>query len=105
MLTAEMTCMVAVLAIVAVSSPVRADQPPDQAAAFMGDPDDDDQAFANLVNRLPQSPHYGERMAQHRLDMVRSFNDDKPYNQFIAQQIAGDDESGYTRRSIPAKGL
>lgn len=89
---------------------------PNQVADFLSDPLDDDQAFANLVDRLLDSPHYGERMAQHWLDVVRyadssglandyqrgnawryrdyvirSFNDDKPYNHFIAQQIAGDE--------------
>ena len=88
----------------------------DEVAAFIGDPNDDDQAFANLVDRLLQSPHYGERMAQHWLDVVRyadssglandyqrgnawryrdyvvrSFNEDKPYNHFVIQQIAGDE--------------
>ena len=73
-------------------------------------------AIANLVDRLLASPHYGERMAQHWLDVtryadssgfandyergntwryrdyvVRAFNDDKPYDQFIREQIAGDE--------------
>ena len=69
-----------------------------------------------MVDRLLQSPHYGERMGQHWLDVVRyadssgfandyqrgsawryrdyviqSFNNDKPYDQFIKEQIAGDE--------------
>jgi mono/diheme cytochrome c family protein len=73
-------------------------------------------AVANLIDRLLASPHYGERMAQHWLDVtryadssgfandyergnawryrdyvVRAFNADKPYDQFIREQIAGDE--------------
>lgn len=68
-----------------------------------------------LVNELLDSPHYGERWARHWLDVVkyadtcgydkdklrpnawpyrdyviRSLNDDKPYGQFIQEQLAGD---------------
>ncbi len=85
-------------------------------ATFLSDPAGDDAAFAAVVDRLLDSPHYGERMAQHWLDVtryadssgfandyergnawrfrdyvVRSFNDDKPFNQFIREQIAGDE--------------
>lgn len=74
------------------------------------------QAYQRLVEQLLDSPHYGERMAQHWLDVtryadssglandyergnawryrdyvVRSFNDDKPYDQFIREQLAGDE--------------
>ncbi|MBC7819852.1 MAG: DUF1549 domain-containing protein, partial [Planctomycetaceae bacterium] len=73
-------------------------------------------AFASVVDRLLASPHYGERMAQHWLDVVRyadsagfandyergnawryrdyvvrTFNSDKPYNQFVREQLAGDE--------------
>jgi mono/diheme cytochrome c family protein len=73
-------------------------------------------AYQRLVDRLLDSPHYGERMAQHWLDVtryadssgfandyergnawrfrdyvVRSFNADKPYDRFIFEQIAGDE--------------
>ena len=72
-------------------------------------------AYATLVDRLLASPRYGERWARHWLDVVhfgethgydkdkrrdhawpyrdyviRSLNDDKPYGQFVAEQIAGD---------------
>jgi hypothetical protein len=72
-------------------------------------------AYERLVDRLLSSPHYGERQAQHWLDIVRyaesngyeldgdrpnawryrdyivqSFNSDKPYVQFIREQLAGD---------------
>ncbi|MBI1246664.1 DUF1549 domain-containing protein [bacterium] len=89
---------------------------PEEVSAFLADKRPDDQAFAEVVDRLLGSPHYGERMAQHWLDVVRyadssgfandfergnawryrdyvirSFNDDKPYDQFIKEQIAGDE--------------
>ncbi|MBL9115787.1 MAG: PSD1 domain-containing protein [Verrucomicrobiaceae bacterium] len=73
-------------------------------------------AIKSLIDRLLESPHYGERMAQHWLDVVRyadssgfandyergnawryrdyvvrAFNADKPYDQFIIEQIAGDE--------------
>jgi hypothetical protein len=89
---------------------------PGEVDAFVEDPDDDDAAFAQLVDRLLASPHYGERMARHWLDVVRyadssgfandyergnawryrdyvvrSFNDDKPYDQFVREQLAGDE--------------
>ncbi|MDX2269161.1 MAG: PSD1 and planctomycete cytochrome C domain-containing protein [Bryobacter sp.] len=74
------------------------------------------QAWENVVDRLLASPRYGERWARHWLDVVRyadssgysndferpnawryrdyvirSFNQDKPYDQFIREQIAGDE--------------
>ncbi|MCB1208531.1 MAG: PSD1 domain-containing protein [Verrucomicrobiales bacterium] len=75
-----------------------------------------DVATAALIDGLLDSPHYGERMARHWLDVVRyadssgfandyergnawryrdyvvrSFNADKPYDQFVKEQIAGDE--------------
>ncbi len=77
---------------------------------------DSDAAVGRLIDRLVASPHYGERMAQHWLDVVRyadssgfandyergnawryrdyivrAFNSDKPYDQFVREQIAGDE--------------
>lgn len=76
---------------------------------------DADAAYETLVNELLASPHFGERWAQHWLDVirwaetngsesnlyrknawmyrdyvVRSFNEDKPYDQFVREQLAGD---------------
>lgn len=76
---------------------------------------DAQQAAEQLVDRLLASPHYGEQWGRHWLDVVRfgesngfernviiddlwpyrdyvirSFNQDKPFNQFIIEQIAGD---------------
>jgi len=73
-------------------------------------------AMNDLVDGLLASPHYGERWAQHYLDVaryadtagmsndyersnmwryrdyvIRSLNDDKPYNEFIVEQLAGDE--------------
>ncbi len=87
---------------------------PEEVEAFLADKQSG--AEARLVNRLLASPHYGERWARHWLDLVRyaetdgyehdlvrphawryrdyvirSFNDDKPYDRFIREQIAGDE--------------
>ena len=73
-------------------------------------------AYENLVDELLRSPRYGERWAQHWLDLVRyaesdgynqdayrptvwryrdyvikSLNDDKPYDRFVREQLAGDE--------------
>lgn len=85
-----------------------------QLEAFVRDPDP--KAYEKLVDDLLASPRYGERWAQHWLDLVRyaesdgynqdayrptvwryrdyviqSFNDDKPYDQFVREQLAGDE--------------
>ena len=74
------------------------------------------EAWAKLIDELLQSPQYGERWARHWLDVVRyadsggyetdiyfknawryrdyvvkAFNDDKPYDRFVQEQIAGDE--------------
>lgn len=91
---------------------------PAEIEAFVGDADDD--AFAQVVDRLLASPAYGQRWARHWLDLVRyadyydanpktrtgscelteawryrdwvvdALNSDLPYDQFIIHQIAGD---------------
>ena len=86
---------------------------PDEIDAFVAD--DSPTAYERLVDRLLASPQYGERWARHWLDVVhygdthgydkdkprpnawpyrdyviRSFNADKPYGQFVREQIAGD---------------
>ena len=74
------------------------------------------QAYQQLVDRLLASPHYGERWGRHWLDVaryvqgktkvaavdridmaepyrdyvIRAFNADKPYDQFVLEQLAGD---------------
>jgi len=89
---------------------------PEDVKAFVSDPADDQQAFTKVVDRLLASPHYGERWGRHWLDVVRyadtggysndferpnawryrdyvirCFNRDEPYDQFIREQIAGDE--------------
>ncbi|QDU64262.1 Planctomycete cytochrome C [Planctomycetes bacterium Pan216] len=86
-------------------------------------------AYERLVDRLLQSPHYGERWGRHWLDLVRyaetnsferdgakphvwryrdyvinSFGDDKPYDQFIREQLAGDEIEGRTAEQLIATG-
>lgn len=86
---------------------------PQEIDAFLKDKSP--KAFERVVDRLLASPHYGERWGRHWLDLVRyadtsgcnsdfpvpaayryrnyvidSFNADKPYAQFIREQIAGD---------------
>ena len=84
----------------------------EEVAAFENDSSPN--AYENLVDRLLQNPHYGERMAITWLDIVRfadtigyhsdnprnvwpyrdwviqSFNDNKPFDRFTIEQIAGD---------------
>lgn len=85
----------------------------DDVRRFAGD--DSPDAYERLVDRLLASPHYGERWAQHWLDLARfaetdgyehdkvrplawkyrdwviaALNDDMPYDQFVQWQIAGD---------------
>ncbi|MBL9123520.1 MAG: DUF1549 domain-containing protein, partial [Planctomycetaceae bacterium] len=86
---------------------------PAEVAAFLADTSPE--AYAHLVDRLLASPRYGERWARHWMDVVhfaethgndqdrprpnawpyrdyliRSFNEDKPYPRFVAEQVAGD---------------
>jgi mono/diheme cytochrome c family protein len=87
---------------------------PAEVEAFVNDPAPD--AYAKLVDRLLDSPRYGERWARHWLDLVRyaesdgfksddyrpgawryrdyviqSFNVDKPYDRLVREQLAGDE--------------
>ena len=89
---------------------------PSEISAFKKEyASDPDHAYEELVDRLLSSPRYGERFARHWLDVakyadtcgydkdklrphawpyrdyvIRSFNQDKPYAQFVKEQIAGD---------------
>jgi mono/diheme cytochrome c family protein len=87
---------------------------PDEIRAFVRDARPE--AYADVVDRLLASPAYGERWARHWLDLVRyadsggyetdiyyeqawryrdyvirSFNEDKPYDCFLMEQVAGDE--------------
>jgi len=86
---------------------------PEDAEAFAADPAPD--AYERLVDRLLDSPHYGERQARRWMDLahfaethghdqdrirpnawpyrdylIESFNRDKPYARFVREQVAGD---------------
>jgi hypothetical protein len=91
---------------------------PDEVEQFLADGAPD--AYEKLVDRLLASPHYGERWARHWLDaagyadseggamqdvvrawafkyrdyVIRSFNSDKPFDQFLHEQLAGDELAG-----------
>jgi hypothetical protein len=87
---------------------------PAEVDAFLADNSPD--AYEKVVDRLLASPHYGEKWGRHWLDLVRfaetnsyerdgakpnawryrdyvikSFNDDKPYDRFVREQLAGDE--------------
>jgi hypothetical protein len=86
---------------------------PEQVVSFVND--DSPDAWKNLIEKVLNSPHYGERWARHWLDLIRfgethgfetnrerpnawhyrdwvinALNADKPYDDFIRHQIAGD---------------
>lgn len=86
---------------------------PQEVEAFVNDKSPD--AWAKVIDRLLASPQYGERWGRHWLDLVRyadsngldenvafanayryrdyvvnAFNKDKPYDQFVTEQLAGD---------------
>jgi len=86
---------------------------PEEVEAFVKETDP--QAYEKLIDRLLESPHYGERWGRHWLDVVRyadsngldeniahgtawryrdyviaAFNGDKPFDQFLTEQLAGD---------------
>ena len=101
---------------------------PAEAHAFAADAAPD--AYEKLIDKLLASPHYGEKWGRHWLDLVRfaetngyerdgakpfawryrdyvirSFNDDKPYDRFIKEQIAGDELPDATSDAIIATGF
>jgi len=100
---------------------------PAQVDAFVND--SSPRAWENLIDQLLASPQYGERWGRHWLDLVRyaethgyerdnpkpfawryrdyvikSFNDDKPYNRFLMEQLAGDELDQVTDESMIATG-
>jgi hypothetical protein len=100
---------------------------PEEVDAFLNDKGP--KAYDKQVERLLASPHYGERWGRHWLDAARyadsdgfekdkqrwvwfyrdwvinSLNADKPYDQFIIEQIAGDLLRGATQDQIVATGF
>jgi hypothetical protein len=100
---------------------------PEEVEAFVNDPSPG--AYERLVDRLLDSPHYGEKWGRHWLDLVRfaetnsyerdnpkpnawryrdyvirSFNADKPYDRFIQEQLAGDELPDAEAESVIATG-
>jgi mono/diheme cytochrome c family protein len=101
---------------------------PAETAEFLAD--NGPRAWENLIDRLLASPHYGERWGRHWLDVaryadssgfehdfdrpnawryrdyvIRAFNQDKPYNVFLSEQIAGDELDHVTDDSMIATGF
>lgn len=88
--------------------------PPEQVEKFVNNPSP--RVYENLIDELLASPQYGERWGRHWLDVVRyadtggyetdiyyrnawryrdyvvrAFNQDRPYDRFLQEQIAGDE--------------
>jgi hypothetical protein len=101
---------------------------PAEVASFVIDRSPD--SWKNLVERLLASPHYGERWGQHWLDVVRfsetdgfeydthrpdawryrdyvirAFNNDKPYDRFLLEQLAGDEIASQEDEDLIASGF
>jgi mono/diheme cytochrome c family protein len=101
---------------------------PEEVTAFVND--NSENAYERVVDRLLESRHYGEHWGRHWLDLVRyaetnsferdnpkpfvwryrdyvirSFNEDKPYDQFIREQLAGDELENPTPDSLIATGF
>ncbi len=99
---------------------------PEEVEAFAHEAYASKEAYAKLIDRLLESPRYGERWAQHWLDLVRyaesegyrldayrpnvwpyrdyverSLNNDKPYDQFVREQIAGDELLYAQGKTVP----
>lgn len=101
---------------------------PEQVQAFVDD--DSPDAYEKLADRLLSSPHYGERQARRWLDLARyadstgfqndttrpnawryrdyvigAFNQNKPYDQFVKEQIAGDEIDHSSTDDLVATGF
>jgi hypothetical protein len=99
-----------------------------EVQAFLSD--NSASAFEKVVDRLLASPHYGERYGRHWLDLARyadsegfkadetrpniwryrdyvikSFNEDKPYDRFVKEQIAGDEMFPGDKDALVATGF
>ena len=103
---------------------------PEQVEAFVTNPAGDKAAFGKVVDRLLASPRYGERWGRHWLDVtryadtagfsndyerpnawryrdyvIRAFNNDKPYDRFVLEQLAGDELFAGDSEAILATGF
>ena len=100
----------------------------DEIESFAADPSPD--AYEKLVDRLLASPHYGERWGRYWLDVVRyaetcgyerdqpkpdawkyrdwvvrALNDDKPFDRFVLEQLAGDELPDRSEPTVVATGF
>ena len=100
----------------------------EETAAFLADTEPG--AWDRLIDRLLASPHYGERWGRHWLDVARyadsdgfeqdvdrpnawryrdyvidAFNQDKPFDEFIIEQVAGDELDETTHETLIATGF
>ena len=100
---------------------------PEAVEAFLNNTSAD--AYEKLINKLLKSPRYGEKWGRHWLDLVRyaetngyendsdkpyvwryrdyvinAFNKDKPYDEFIKEQLAGDELRPVTTETVIATG-
>ena len=100
----------------------------DQVDAFLED--HSEKAFEETIDRLLASPHYGEKWGRHWLDLVRyaetngyerdgdkplawryrdyvirAFNENKPYDRFVQEQLAGDELPEADADAITATGF
>ena len=103
---------------------------PAEVAAFENDPAPTAKAFEAVIDRLLAKPQYGEKWGRHWLDLVRyaetngyerdnpkpevwryrdyvirAFNQDKPYDRFIREQLAGDEFENPDADAIIATGF
>jgi len=101
---------------------------PAESETFVNDSSPD--RWERLIDRLLASPHYGERWGRHWLDVaryadsngfehdfdrpnawryrdyvIRAFNQDKPYDLFLKEQIAGDELDQVSHESLIATGF
>jgi len=100
---------------------------PEEVSSFLQD--DQPGAYGRLVERLLESPHYGERWGRHWLDIARyadtngysidgprsiwpyrdwvinAFNNNLPFDQFVIEQVAGDLLPDPTRNQLIATGF
>jgi len=102
---------------------------PEAVEAFIADSRSDEIVWQELIEDLLDRPQYGEKWARHWLDLVRyaetngferdnpkphiwryrdyviqAFNEDKPYDEFIIEQLAGDEIENPTAASLAATG-
>ena len=105
----------------------------EEVDAFLADPASDRDAFRSQIDKLLQSPHYGERWGRYWLDLaryadtkgyvffedkdfpwaysyrdyvVRALNEDLPFDRFVLEQLAADQlELGDDKRPLAAMGF